>query len=72
MIKEGSKVRLNDKYVDWKKFREEKTVLTVIAVGTIGDNQKVAWFEEVSNNPDCLYGGCYALDGLEEVQSNVK
>lgn len=66
MIKEGSKVILNDKYLDWEKFREEKTVLTVISVGTIGDT-KVAWFEEVSNNPACLYGGCYALDGLEEV-----
>jgi hypothetical protein len=67
MIKEGSKVILNDKYVDWEDFRgEEKTVLTVIAVDKIGDTE-VAWFEEVSNNPDCLYGGCYALDGLEEV-----
>lgn len=68
MIKEGSKVILNDKYVDWEDFRgEEKTVLTVIAIEKIGDNQEIAFFEEVSNNPNCIYGGGYALDGLEEV-----
>lgn len=55
MIKKGSKVILNDKYLDWTKIREEKTILTVKNIDTISDNE-VAWFEEVR--------GAYALDGL--------
>jgi len=58
MIKKGTKVRLNNKYVDGKYHREREP-LTVSSIGKIG-HTTVAYFEEGGL-------GAYALDGLEEV-----
>lgn len=58
MIGVGSKVRLNDKYEDRRKFAGK--VMTVTHIGEVGGTM-CAWVDD----PDFI--GCYALDGFEEV-----
>lgn len=59
MIEVGSKVTLNDKYMDNRKFVGK--VMTVTNVGPIGGTDCV-WVDEPG------FGGCYAADGFDGVE----